>query len=345
MEETMKKVVIVGGGFAGAYCARTLEKEFEVTLIDQKEYYEFTPSILRTLVEPEHARKIQALHSSYLTTTEIIKEKVIDITPKGVKTTKTFLPFDYAIICSGSRYNDPIKGRNVVIASRAAELQQYTEKLRQAERVLIVGGGLVGVELAAEIVTAFPNKKVTLVHAMAELMERNHPNARRYAQAFLQKKGVDIIFNEFVTKHTETECTTDQGRKIKADLVFLCIGIIPNYGHLSGMKESLNERHYLKVNENLQVMGYENIFAAGDITAIMEEKTAQNAEKQAEVVAENIKRLERGKQLQRYASRPRTIVISLGKWDGILVRRNIVLTGLIPGMLKTLIEWKTMRKY
>ena len=53
-----KKLVIIGGGFAGSLVARNLEKEFNVTLIDTKPYFEFTPGILRTIVEPDHIKKV-----------------------------------------------------------------------------------------------------------------------------------------------------------------------------------------------------------------------------------------------------------------------------------------------
>ena len=62
---TMKSVVIIGGGFAGAYAAKHLENDFNVTLIDGKDYFEFTPSVLRTIVEPTHIKKIQVLHTHY----------------------------------------------------------------------------------------------------------------------------------------------------------------------------------------------------------------------------------------------------------------------------------------
>ena len=66
---------------------------------------------------------------------------------------------------------------------------------------------------------------------------------------------------------------------------------------------------------------------------------------QAEIAAKNIINTEKGKNLEKYLSKPRIMVISLGKWDGILVYKNFVLTGLIPGILKTLIEWREMIKY
>ena len=59
----------------------------------------------------------------------------------------------------------------------------------------------------------------------------------------------------------------------------------------------------------------------------------------------NILNIEKGKALEKYLSKPRVMVISLGKWHGISVYKNFVLTGQIPGILKGLIELKEMTKY
>ena len=339
----MKKIIIIGGGFAGTCCARNLEKYFEVTLIDTKDYFEFTPSVLRTLVEPEHALKIEVCHQQYLHKSTVLREEVISITDKIVKTKSQNLPFDYLIIATGSRYNSPIKEKNMIIAGRGEELRKYSQKLQEANTILIIGGGLVGVELAAEIVTAYPDKKIKMVHAHAELIERNLGKARKYAQQFLEKKGVKFIFNERVINHKKGVYKMDKKTSISCDLTFLCTGIVPNYEALQNF--ALTGKKYIQVNDYLQVPGHSHIFAAGDITSIAEEKTAQNAEKQAAVVVKNIIHLEQGGALEEYLRAPRVMVISLGKWDGVLVYKNFVLTGIVPGMLKRVIEWKTMRKY
>ena len=342
----MKKIVIIGGGFAGAYCARKLEQDFEVTLIDTKDYFEFTPSVLRTIVDPAHLKKIQVLHRHYLHKAKILQEEVRDITPLRIKVQRGSQPYDYLIISSGSTYNTPIKEKNLVIASRANELRSYAHQLQEAGSILIIGGGLVGVELAAEIIARYPAKKITLVHAAAELLERNPARARQSAQKFLERRGVTILLNERVVSFKKKEFITDKKTILTADLAFLCTGIKPNYEFLKkNFAVCLNDRNNLVVNDFLQLPGHAAIFAAGDITAIAEEKTAQNAEKQAQVVVKNIYHLERQQPLVAYHSLPRVMVISLGEWRGIVVYKNYVLTGIIPGILKQLIEWKTMRKY
>jgi apoptosis-inducing factor 2 len=292
------RIVIVGGGFAGAYAAHQLEKKFDVTLIDSKNYFEFTPSVLKTLVEPSHIKKIQVLHSHYLHKANIIKGDVEEIQDGNViMDSGQVINYNYLIISSGSRYSSPIKEKNLVIATRGSKLREYAKKLKTAQNILIIGGGIVGVELAAEIIEHYPEKNITMVHSRGELSNRSPKKARNYTKKYLEEKGVKIIFNEKVIGN-EGHYKTNKDRKLHADIAFMCVGIIPNYEYLKKhCSTSLNEKNNLCVNSYLQVEGHKNIFAAGDITAINEEKTAQSAEKQAAVVSENIINLEENKLL------------------------------------------------
>ena len=72
----MVKVCILGGGFAGSYIASKLENHFDVTLIDSKDYFEFTPGILRTVVKPTHSKKLQVLHKGYLKKAKFLKVRL-----------------------------------------------------------------------------------------------------------------------------------------------------------------------------------------------------------------------------------------------------------------------------
>ena len=109
--------------------------------------------------------------------------------------------------------------------------------------------------------------------------------------------------------------------------------------------KNLDDKKYIKVNSNLQLEKYSNIFSAGDVNNIIEEKTAQSAEKQAEIVIKNIKNLELKKGLINYVPKEKPMVISLGRYNGIFEYKGIVLFGIIPAFLKWFIEKKTMIKY
>jgi len=343
----MKKIVVIGGGFAGSLITRKLEKHFNLTLIDSKNYFEFTPGILRTIVEPEHINKIQISHKDYLKKARIILGYVNEIGQDYVKVNHQNIKFDYLCICSGSRYKAPIKEQNLVISARAAHLKMNYGKLCKANKILIIGGGIVGVELAAEISTHYKNKDITLVHSKNKLMERNKDKTIKYAGKFLTKKGVKIIYNERVVDAKENDKIyhTDKNRKIKTDLAFLCTGIMPNFEFMNkNFNNKLDEKNQIKVNEHLQLDGEKNIFVAGDVNSTNVEKTAQNAEIQARVVIKNIFSLEKNKKLKEYNKKKTPLVISLGKWNGIFESNIFVFTGIIPGIMKSIIELREMLK-
>lgn len=344
----MKKIVVIGGGFAGSYITRKLENKFDITFIDSKDYFEFTPGILRTIVEPGHIKKIQVLHTHYLKRAKVIVGCVDIVSKDYIILDNKKIHFDYLVICSGSSYNVPFKEKDIVTVTRAKHLRACYDSLCKAKKILIIGGGLVGVELAAEICTHYKDKQITIIHSRERLIERNHQKAIKYAEKFLKEKGVKIVYAEKAIQKKKNFFLTDKGNKFIADMAFLCTGITPNYDFMKkNFASSLNEKNQIRVNEHLQVIGYNNIFAAGDVTDRMEEKTAQNAERQAKVIVKNIIAFENKNSLTSYHSKKTPFIISLGKYNGILDLGYFVLTGFIPSLLKSFIEkremWKTRR--
>jgi NADH dehydrogenase FAD-containing subunit len=319
-----KKVVVIGGGFAGSYCAKKLENDFDVTLIDTKNYFEFTPSILRVIVHPENLDKIQIRHFDYLKKSEIVLGKVRRIDRKKVFVGNTGFDYDYLVIASGSSYKSPFKSEKIILPKRGEELKDCHKNLKKAKEILIVGGGLVGVELAGEIVERYPRKKLTLIHSNKNLIPRNHSNSMKICKEFLEKKGVKIIFEKMFK----------EGSKKRYDMIFYCTGISPNSGFIKSVE----------VDDFLKVKGRKNVFIAGDVSGFNEEKTAQNAVEHAKVVVKNIKRLEENEGLKKYSSRKRPFIISLGSRRGILEYGNFVWFGRIPALLKNFVERRHMRK-
>lgn len=342
----MKKVLIIGGGFSGSLIAKKLERNFRVVLIDTKDYFEFTPGILRTIVEPEHLLKIQSLHKDYLRKTEILIGCVKEVSSDYVNVNDKKINFDYLIISSGSRYSVPIKEQDVAITLRTKHLKESSKKLKESREILIIGGGLVGIELAAEIATHYKDKKITIIHSHNRLIPRNNEKTAKYAEKFLRKKKVDLIFGERVENFGKKEYTLSNGKKIKADIVFLATGIEPNFEFMKkNFSDVLNEENYIIVNEYMQVKGNKNIFAVGDVNDCAVEKTAQNAERQAKLIAHNLQALERENKLKKYSPKKTSLVISLGKYNGIFERGNFVFYGLIPAFMKWFIEKWVMMKH
>jgi len=109
-------VIIIGGGFAGLLCARELRHRFDVLLIDAKEYFEYTPSILRAYARPQHFEAISFLYADVLEKRIGVKflwgevshvdgtYKKVHVKPKSSPSTEE-LPFDYCIIAAGCNFD------------------------------------------------------------------------------------------------------------------------------------------------------------------------------------------------------------------------------------------------
>lgn len=319
-----KKVVIIGGGFAGSYCASKLEKKFNVTLIDTKNYFEFTPSILRVIVDTENLKRIQARHFDYLKKTKIVLGEARKIFDGKVFVGNMSFDYDYLIISSGSSYKAPFKSKNMILLRRGNEIRKYHKDVSKAKKIIIVGGGLVGVELASEIIEEYPRKKISVIQSPDCLVPRNNKKTSEICKEFLEEKGVEIVLNKIFKKKSS-----------KDDLVFFCTGITPNCEFVEGG---------IKNDKFLRLKGKKNVFVAGDVAGLKEEKTAQNALEHAKVVVKNIKRLDKGRELKEYHSKKRLFLISLGPKKGILEYKNFVWYGRIPAIMKNRIERRHMRK-
>ena len=106
-------MLIVGASFAGLYCQRALSDEFDVTLVDRKDYYEYTPGVLRVLAHPRHLRNI--VGPLPRTRNRFLHAEVLEAGPSHVRvrhaTTggEETLGFDFLLLGCGSSYAAPIK--------------------------------------------------------------------------------------------------------------------------------------------------------------------------------------------------------------------------------------------
>ena len=342
----MKRVVIIGGGFAGTIVARRLSNKFEVTLIDNKDYFEYIPGVLRGIQDLKYLEGLRVKHEDYLINVEVVVGNVSTVSKKEVIVGGKKIGFDYLVIASGGKSKKFFNGPLVYSAYNGKDMENAFSSVVKAKKIVVVGGGLVGVELAAELAEAYEDKKISLIHPKEDILERQHPRTRRIANSWLRKNKVELVLGEIVIAQEKSVCICDSGKRIEADVVFSCMGVGSNSEFLEkNFSKILSERKQVIVNDNLVVEGEDNMFAVGDITGIKEEKTAQNAELQGEVVAENIKRLERGEELKKYKSGKRAIVVSLGSKEGIVEYGNFVIGGFIGGLMKWLTEKWVMVGY
>lgn len=186
---------------------------------------------------------------------------------------------------------------------RLSGLHQQSHDLAKAKRVLVVGGGLVGCELATEIAETWPEKQVTLVESHAELVHRAKEPQQDKMRTFLSDElGVEVICNERITEVSDGEYIGTSGRMYKDyDKVFMATGTRPQgrllLGGSSHLDCCLDSYGRIMVKPTLQIdhPEYTHIFAGGDVTNVKEEKTGYAATLAGVCIARNICRMCKGK--------------------------------------------------
>ncbi|KAL2629762.1 hypothetical protein R1flu_014448 [Riccia fluitans] len=298
MAENLKKVVVVGGGIAGSQVAKGLEDHADVTLIDPKNFFDITYARMRAIVDPAIAERSLVLHSDYLKKAKVVESSVESAAATEVVTTSgEHIPYDYLVICTGTLFQSPPERTTKL--ERIEEIKGQNRTLMEAESVLIIGGGPVGVELAGEIVTDFPDKKVTIISGGDRLIEFLGPKASRKCEKWLHKKGVTVILKDKIDVNDNLappNFETQKHVELKADAHFLATGKKLPTKWLEAseiLKEhvAVNGRLKMEASGTCQVEGLQNVFAAGDITDFKEIKQGYLAGKHAAVVVENIKKL------------------------------------------------------
>ena len=261
------------------------------------------------------------------------------------------LPFDYLVLAIGSTYAEPIKPvqSEPTLAVRQATLTAAAAKLEKASKVIVIGAGAVGMELVGEILTVYPNKHVIVVDFANTILPGFDEAASSYTIAWLEKAGVELMLGEAIDKIEETQIVLKSGPTITADVVYKCVGVMPNTNVLKGTPyEGKGFRGSVDVNDYLQVDGYPSVYCVGDMMshASRELKLGHTAEINAHLVAHNIIAEVSGEPLSKYPAgvtgaewSPKIYCLSLGKYDAVLAFNGLILAGWYVAVIKWLLEW------
>ncbi|KAK8515698.1 hypothetical protein V6N13_139333 [Hibiscus sabdariffa] len=335
-----RRVVVVGGGIGGSLLAKTIQFNADLTLIDPKEYLELTWASLRNMVEPSFADRSVINHRDYLTNGRIVTSAAINITDTEVLTADgCHIVYDYLVIATG--HTDPVP---VTKVERLHQYEEENKKIQSAQSVLIVGGGPSGVELAGEIATDFPGKKVTLVHKGPRLLEFIGTKASDKSLGWLRSKKVEVKLEQAIDLNSTSDenrvYRTSTGESIEADCRFLCVAkpLATAWLGETILKTNLDKNGRLMVDEHLRVKGRSNIFAIGDITDIPELKQGYIAHKHALVVCKNLNLLMSGgkeSKMTKYKPGSAIAMVSLGRKEAVAQFPFTTLSGRVPGLLKS----------
>tara|TARA_R110002096_G_scaffold147671_16_gene307677 strand:+ start:9397 stop:11469 length:2073 start_codon:yes stop_codon:yes gene_type:complete len=206
------------------------------------------------------------------------------------------------------------------------------------ERLLtfvVVGGGFSGVETAGEVLDMLhevakyyhgvPKEelRVVLIHSRGQILSTLSNELGGYAERKLRKRGLEIRLNERVKAVTATKVYLQSGDVIETTTVVSTVGNAPHplVRTLCDRYDLPNLKGRIQTTPNLQVPGYDFLWAAGDCAAVPlangEEgqlcpQTAQFAMRQGQTLAENLERAMKGKPLKPFTFRGLGELASIG---------------------------------
>jgi apoptosis-inducing factor 2 len=320
-------VVVVGGGYGGTAVAKALDESTNVVLVEPKDAFMHNVAALRALVDPSWLPRIFFPYDGLLANGRVVQDRAQTVEPGHVVTSSgEDIAADYIVLATGSSYPFPAKTDLVDTEHTVAQVRATHRALAQADRVLLLGAGPVGIELAGEIRAVWPDKSIVLLDEREEILGGSFmPELRAELGRQLEEIKVDMILGSPLRAAPPTEpgelgtftVRTEAGAEVTADLWFRCYGVVPNSEYLGEALSSARRADgYIEVGPALQVVGQTSVFALGDLSTA-DAKMAGFAGHQAATVAANITALISGSsELADYESMGTAIAVPIGPTGG-----------------------------
>lgn len=368
--EAREKIVIVGGGFAGLQLAKALNnKRKKVMVIDRVNHHMFQPLFYQVAcgrIEPSNIsfpfRKIfQRSRNVQFRLSNV--EQIIPAQNKII-TSDAEYTYDKLILATGCRTNFfgnekmesltyGMKTTQEAIAIRNNVLLTFEKLISERRRtddgnwnVVIVGSGPTGVELAGAFAEMkkdilprdyphmnFEDLKIILISSTETPLGTMSEEAQAKSDQYLQELGVDFLRGEMVTDYDGERVSMQSGKSIASNNVIWAAGVTGNI--VDGLDPTIIVRNRFKTDRYNRVLGYENIFAIGDIAYMETPKypqahpqVANVAINQGKVLAKNLLKKSTSDWTE-YEYVDRGSMATIGKYRAVVDLPNLKFQGLL----------------
>lgn len=353
----LPRVVIIGGGFAGLALVEKLKhKEVQVVLFDKNNFHQFQPllyQVATSALEPDSIvfpfRKQINGYKNVIFRLADVEE--IQPSLNTIVTNKGRIHFDYLVLATGTTTNffgmdnveshslgmknirDSLNIRHMMLQNLEQAAITCDDKERDAlTNFVIVGGGPAGVEMAGALAEfckyilpkdypEYPSSimNIYLIEAIGELLSTMSDKASSKTLKYLKDLDVKVLLNEAVSDYDGSQVTTKSGKTILAKNLIWTAGVKGQF------PKGIDEKHVIRGNRiktdgNLKVEGYENIFAIGDIAALITEDTprghpqvAQAAIQQGKYLGNSILNILNNKPIQPFEYKDKGSLATVGK--------------------------------
>lgn len=297
----MKKIIVIGGGFAGLQFIRNLkENMFDVLLIDKLNHHQFQPlfyQVATSQIEPSSIsfplRKIFQRRKDVRI--RMAKVQSIDTQTNTIQTNIGQFEYDYLVIATGCKTNyfgnkelkknvfslkttyQAITIRNSILENFEKILVDNNEDKEGLYNIVIVGGGPTGVELSgafAEIKRDilpkdffridFSKLNVYLLEGSTNTLNNMSDKAKKASAAYLERMGVILKTGVFVKNYDGETLTLSNGEYLKSKSVIWAAGVTGNI--IEGIPQHIiTPSNRIKVDRYNKMEGSNNVFVVGDI--------------------------------------------------------------------------------
>ena len=195
-------VVIIGGGYAGINVAGALDEDADVTLVERRDAFVHNVAALRALVQPAWAPQIFLSYDHLLTRGAVIQDAAIRVDADSVvlESGQRLTP-DFLVLATGSTYPFPAKSDQPKTGDAIDRYHRAHDVLERAQRVMLLGAGAVGLELAGEIAAAWPDKHVVLVDVADDILPGPYDQRlREELSRQLDELGVQRVLGSALTR-------------------------------------------------------------------------------------------------------------------------------------------------
>ena len=285
----VRQIVIIGASASGieaAAAARKKDRTAEIILITQEKTAGYSrcglpfvigghiPNFKDLVVYPPAFFQMQKLELRTQTKVNSIntKDKTLTIQTKENPTTSTTqtLPYDVLVIATGAEpYMPPIKGKEKAGIHSLRTLEDG-EKIDAtikagAKSALIMGAGLIGLELGAGLVER--GLKVTVVEMLPQILPQFlDADMAKLIQQHLEEKGIKILLNttvEEILGETQVSAVKANGQVLEADLIVSAFGVRASTQLAKEANITLGETQAIKTNARMET-DTKDVYAVGD---------------------------------------------------------------------------------
>ena len=340
-----RRVVVIGANFAGLTAAMRLSPEHQVTVIDPSPFFEFLPNIhelVSGVKRPEHLR-LSRERLLRPTGHRFVQDAVtaIHAAERRLETAAgRSYPFDACIVAVGGVHNTfgiPGAAEFGMPFKSVDDCWRIGQRLRSlAARdgdlsIVIVGGGLEGVESLGEILRTYRGRRGLSVHVV-ELNPRLLPEQPEVLDREIRRAsaGLPVHFRtgSRLTALNGREVELSSGEKLPSDLTLWTGGAAPPK-LLAEAGLTTSGGHWAAVKPTLQSVFFDHLFVAGDAAALTDPvaKQAYHAMDMGACAAANVTALLSGRELAAFTPSSDVTLVSFGDLDGHLIVGGHVVSG------------------